>query len=349
MERNKPYEIGSHFHLDYNEIGDFAYTFSGRSAIELVLKDILNNKKISSVYMPSYCCSSMVQPFVDKEIDIIYYKVIYKAGRGLVYEIDTSTNCDIFFAMSYFGLDDHRQDTIIESFSKRGIIIIEDITHSLFRNVISYDNIEYSFASVRKWIPIASGGFVKKTTGSFIEKPTLSSDDIVNLKFEAMNEKHSYLEGIDVSKESFMEKISSFEKNFTKLDSSYKIDSKSLKIINGLDLVRMKEQRINNGKTLYKGLERFDLVELLIPNPDFSKACPLFVPIMVKEGLRDDLRKFLISNNVYCPVHWPDHVGESGQIQESELSLICDQRYDENDMEYIIELIGDWHTSKERL
>ena len=36
----------------------------------------------------------------------------------------------------------------------------------------------------------------------------------------------------------------------------------------------------------------------------FSQACPLFVPLFLESKKRDGLRKFLIENRIYCPIHW---------------------------------------------
>lgn len=348
MNLNKPYEIGSHFDLNFAELGDYAYTFSGRAAIELALNDILNSQNAVSVYMPSYCCSSMLQPFIKKGIDIVYYDVLYEPDKGIVQKIDTSVNCDIFFFMSYFGLEVFSLDYEIELFSKRGVIVIEDITHSFLSDDGFSKNVDYSIASIRKWLPIASGGYIIKHRGSLVKKPLINSDDLVTEKIQAMKEKYYYLNGEATSKESFLEKFSLAEEKFSQIDSSYRIDSLSLRIINSIDIDKIKNQRRKNGKILYKGLQGFNLIKPLIPNPDFDKLCPLFIPIVVGKGYRDDLREYLIANSVYCPVHWSNDADKRESIQREELSLICDQRYNEEDMEYILNLIRDWQERKER-
>ena len=77
-------EIGSEFwleniqnndnNLDYLNIGkDYKLLMSGRTAIDYIINDITDNKKI--VYMPNYCCESMVQPFIDNGYSIRYYNV----------------------------------------------------------------------------------------------------------------------------------------------------------------------------------------------------------------------------------------------------------------------------------
>ena len=70
--------------------------------------------------------------------------------------------------------------------------------------------------------------------------------------------------------------------------------------------------------------------------------CPLFVPIIIKNGKRDYYRKKLIENKIYCPIHWPQPNEKcESNLYELELSLICDQRYTENDMKKIISILCD--------
>ena len=80
---------------------DVKFTLSGRTSIHYVLKNILLNKNVQKVYMPAYCCSSMIQSFIDLGIDVEYYDVYF--NEELKYNIDLDEECDIFFAMNYFG------------------------------------------------------------------------------------------------------------------------------------------------------------------------------------------------------------------------------------------------------
>ena len=56
------------------------------------------------------------------------------------------------------------------------------------------------------------------------------------------------------------------------------------------------------------------------------------------------LRRALISQAIYCPVHWPESPlhrldGRERFIYQNELSLVCDQRYDETDMQRTVDAI----------
>ena len=161
-------------------------------------------------------------------------------------------------------------------------------------------------------------------------------------KIEAMKEKFQYLQGVNLNKESYLGKFNEFEKSLCDMDSDYKIDSLSVAIIERLDIKEIRLKRQKNAKILYEGIKKFSSIKPLVPNPDLSRFCPLFVPVIVTNGKRNELHKHLIKHNIYCPIHWPKNWGADTGIEEIEISLICDQRYDDSDMRTILETIRVW-------
>ena len=128
---------------------DYQLLMSGRTAIDYVLNDIKDNKKI--VYMPNYCCESMVKPFIDNGYQIIYYNVDVINQK---YDVDLNANCSVFFAMSYFGYSESFMDDYIKEFSKRNVLIIEDIrTITKIKLVFSF-----TFKSFFAIYPTATSG-----------------------------------------------------------------------------------------------------------------------------------------------------------------------------------------------
>ena len=87
---------------------DNRFTLSGRTSIYYVLKNILLKHNVQTVYFPSYSCSSMVQAFEELGINVEYYDVYY--NEGLKYNIDLEQECEIFFAMNYFGYSSTNMD-----------------------------------------------------------------------------------------------------------------------------------------------------------------------------------------------------------------------------------------------
>src|SRR5699024_12150796 len=103
-------------------MSDNTYTFSGRSAIELALVNIMETEDIKRVYMPSYCCASMISSFKKHNIEILFYDVRIDEN-GIYYDINEELDFDILFAMSYLGVE-QLIDAIIEMFSKKNIIVL---------------------------------------------------------------------------------------------------------------------------------------------------------------------------------------------------------------------------------
>jgi|SRR5690625_3304693 len=348
-------EIGSHFEKDHSilqemkasqwlpKTSDDTYTFLGRTAITVAIKDILKTQSINTVYMPTYSCTSMVDPFIEKGINVEYYDVYYDE-TGVNYNINFDTNCDIFFAMTYFGLENSKKmNDAMKVFSSRGTIIIEDITHRLLNKNSHSKNADYYIASLRKWFPIASGGYVGKRNGNLSIKPEKTSDHLVTKQLEAMDYKSQYLAGESISKEKFLSMFASFNKVLSTIDENYMIDQKSLRIIKFLNIDLIRKRRKKNANKLYSKIKNINSVKPLFTKPNLSTKCPLFVPIVTDQENRDDLRNYLIKNDVYCPVHWPKKsTGKNSVLSNRSISLICDQRYNTRDMKYIVNLIKKW-------
>ena len=121
----------------------------------------------------------------------------------------------------------------------------------------------------------------------------------------------------------------------------YAMDDLSYAIYKATDIEAMKVQRRANAKYMHEHLKG---VRFMYPLTD--KAVPLFVPVLfpTKEK-RDRVRKHLIEAEIYCPIHWPKPTQipanvEANRIYDTELSLICDQRYTTDDMARMVAAIN---------
>lgn len=321
---------------------DSCFTFSGRNAIDLALRDILSNHNIKRVYAPSYSCVSMLQSFIDRELDVEFYNVGYHNGI-FTYEIPKINRDSIVLVMSYFGLGIDSAHEAVKAFSGQGAVVIEDITHSLLRETSCSEFSDYCVASLRKWFAIPTGGWVGKKQGMLIEKPDLDSNHAVTEKISGMKEKYKYLIGEVKNKENFLLTQAKFDNDLIHVDRMLKIDDTSISILRTTDVNAVVQKRRSNVFTLMQGLKQLDGKILTLPTIDFEVDTPLFLPIFLKTGERDALRNHLIGKGIYCPVHWPEVMGASVGIRSNELSLICDQRYNEGDMNAIVDAIQEWY------
>lgn len=327
-------EIGSEFHNMVPEKGigliypvEGNLVFSGRTAIATVLKELPKAKR---VLLPSYCCDSMIAPFRNAGKLISFYSVNYKNGLNI--DLEISVNTDVIVWCNYFGFKTPMPDLSV--FSNHGGVIIEDITHSLFSDIPCHSQSDYLVASLRKWEPINCGGYCASVKNILRHVPYNPPPyEFIHLKTVAMKLKTEYLSDFDSEKKERF--LSMFEKSNNWLAKNYSdlsIDLCSQEHLALVDMKKQREIRRNNALFLYKNLKN---AHFLFPESDMD--CPLFVPILLPN--RDKVRAVLTSNKIYCPVHWPRPKGCVSNLYDQELSLICDQRYTEEDMGRIVSVL----------
>lgn len=340
MQRNK--EIGSEFWFDF-EPKDIAcnsqetLVLSGRTAIDVIIKYILKTRKVRNVYLPAYCCDSMIDPFIRNAIDVKLYDMDFD-GK-LQYLIDEDAETDIFYVNNYFGYENTISNKIIEHFKHKGAIIIYDKTHSLFMTNDATDALaDYTFASIRKWIGVVCGAIVGKKEEPFDVE--LKDYPYLQCKMDAMQEKTLFIKGENVDKQLFLSKYGEFGHHLSEDYQGYRMDSLSVGIWQQYDKVAIRETRRENAAVLH--LEsKLHFIDILSAN-----SCPIFVPVFFETTeKRNAVRKSLIEEQIYCPIHWPKNKLVTPEMKvndifDKELSLICDQRYTECDMERILEVIN---------
>lgn len=312
---------------------NFSFVFSGRTAIELVL---LNEPNIRRVLLPSYCCYSMIEPFEKRNIEISFYNVYYEDGLVIDLEIDKNVDCILW--CNYFGFNMHMPN--LEDFINDGGIIIEDITHSFLSDENSNIQSHYLVASLRKWTSVLSGGYVAS------RKKNLDTDNFKNPskifldeKKLAMTMKADYISRArDINKNEFLRIFAKTNEWIRDNYSKVNIDQYSERYLISANYDRYREVRRSNARLLYDELSDCGDIQFLFPLEKMD--CPLFVPIILDNRDRNDLRKELIKNHIYCPIHWPKpELNCNSNLYDLELSLVCDQRYGYKDMKRMAEVI----------
>lgn len=349
-------EIGSEFWLAHDLtknsdfrplwtdwLGDKKFFLSGRTALDAVIRDIKLNRTVKSAYLPSYCCDSIIKPFVKNEIAVCFYSIGFNGGK-LELDFDENHNCDIVFLMEYFGYNCSQISEIAKIENKA--IVIQDATHSLLQNEPYCGMVDYCFASFRKWAAIPGAAVALKLNSFFSqEQDEKLNNGYIDLRKHAMELKADYIfaeEQYNISqKENFISMFNIAEELLEEDYCGYTADEYSKQCAKHISSSSIKKRRLENSQMLLKEFKNINFIEPLFKEIK-SDDCPLFVPIIVKNDNRDNLRKYLVSKNIYCPVHWPlskYHEKISSQslfLYNSELSLICDQRYGISDMIQIV-------------
>lgn len=270
---------------------------------------IIQDCEIKSVAMPKWCCSSMIAPFEKSGVEVCFYDSFPDQDK------------DCIFLMDYFGF--HQGITVPSSYKG---IVIRDVTHSIFSR--NYDDADYYFGSLRKWAGFWTGGFAWGNWKKELQIPS-ADQHYVELRKTAMEQKKKYIFG-DIDNKDYL-KIYAEASEYLDSCEICSADEADIYAAKHLDVNTIIKKRRENALTLLQSVNGLFSLE--------ENDCPLFVPIKVND--RDELRNYLIEKDIYCPVHWPEY-----DLDSQELSLVCDQRYDINDMNRICDAIKKYYSNR---
>ena len=341
-------EIGSEFWLEREPVADpqreGCYVLSGRTAIALIIQDIAKKRAVRSVYMPAWGCDSIIAPFLSRGIDIKLYDIRLAESADTAeifcdFRDFCENNTDIFYVTNYFGYENTLPIETVRKFKEKGAIILYDRTHSFLMENDPYMELsDYSFASIRKWMGVI-GGAVVNGVKDYQLKPYPHLD----CKERAMRMKRAFIEGeTSIDKQAFLGLYGEFGHHLAEDYQNYEMDDLSYALYKTEDFVAMRRKRRENAQYLHEHLKGVRFLGELTDN-----SVPLFVPVFFDTTeQRNAIRKKLIEAQIYCPIHWPKPAQipadfEANKIFDTELSLICDQRYDLSDMQRMVEVIND--------
>lgn len=345
MENN--IELGSEFNLDVDELSivdNNLYSYFenyhaqwfdyGRSALRS-----LRIPKNQKVLLPEFICESVINCFIAE--NIVFYRIdeYFQIDiKDLIKKLNGTIG--VIYIAHYFGhlQNKHLLERLRELANKYGCIIIEDITQSLF-SIHNYYG-DYVIGSVRKWMQTPQGGFMFSNRHSLPENIMIQrSKD--NSRAIGMILKDLYLKVGYNSNLKYREIFANCENNIDKSEQIKKISNFAEFIIRCVNIDDVKKRRINNTKYLVGYLKEMGIYPALEFRED---ECPLVVPIRVNN--RNNFRKYLMENKIYCAVHWPfdgfqlHNRSNAKWNAETLISLPIDQRYGHTEMDYMISIIS---------
>ena len=353
-------EIGSEFWINelpkedkrcspdwLNDWGNHILTSSGSGAISLMLEQVEQRVKTKTALLPAYTCESVVIPFIEEGYTCYFYDINENLKPNLD-SIDFFDNVDIgiFLHMGYYGFPTNiNLNDTVKKLKKNNVIIIEDITHTLFSEYIRFEENDYYLASLRKWFGIPSGG-VLIYGNEEIEDNLYIHNEYVNIRKKALLLKGNFIKTGNLElKKQFLDLFMKAELILEKDISPYAIDGTSIALLNEIEVKELVKARKDNYSFLLENLED-ELVNFVFKDLSIG-VCPMFFPIYVKND-RNDFKAKLIENHIYSPIHWPipnyldiSNFHNSKKIYESIISIPCDQRYSIKDMERIVKNIKD--------
>lgn len=299
---------------------------SGRTALYAILLD-LKSHGYNRIVVPDFLCGSILLPIF--ALGLKWEK--YHINKNMMPEL--SENCLIphsaILLINYFGmLDLAEMVSWLKTYGDIKVII--DDVQAYFSEHIA--NADYRFISLRKWFPVPDGAYVYAEENVLNRLEKFSREgEFAKYKFAGnLLKNYTALIGDDF----LLDLIGQGE---DEIDKDYLVKHTCISdyIMPQLDLTRIANQRKSNARILHE-----TLLEMGITHLYSCEVVPLFVPILLSD--RDNVRKILFQNNIFCPIHWPVpevYKGEINPLYDKELSLICDQRYGEEEMRRQLEVI----------
>lgn len=374
--KNLPRQIGGHFEinpsiflnkLDQTWIKSFhldrnaELVGSGRSAFQFILDEIQIKNKV--ILMPEYLCGEAQIPVLNaREVNYKYYRV----SKNLTISFDDirpllGPETHAVVLINYYGLSDH---TTLASKIKEynpSIYLLEDCSQA-FYSLANNDPIkhwaDYSYCSFLKSVPVPDGGCVrgKKPFAQNIISLPKGNQGIEYLIGGLI--KNHYLSEIDRYDELSGIEIQNSYLNYFEAaaelvpENSTGMSALSQKMMSYFPYKEWAKRRIENYHYLEGLLTDCPFVKPIFGNLDEDKV-PLFFPVIVSDGQRDNLRAFLRSKNIYCPVHWPlipelnnsEHPN-AAFLSHAILSLPVDHRLDNGDMKRMTDSIVEYWRNK---
>ena len=322
-------------------------TSSGRGAISLAIESISTKIKSKTALLPTYCCQSMIDPFVDHGFEIFFYNINQSDLSPNINNISKylSKNIGIVLHLGYYGFNTNNNLTdLFSKFKKNGSYIIEDITHNLFSDYQKNSYNDFYIASIRKWMGIPSGGLFSSVENLNTSK-LKGENKFYSIRKTALEIKSEYCATRNSSlKPRFLDLFQKAEEVLDNDTSAYSIDKFSSSILNQYDIEELKLKRKENYKYLLDALENMPFLEIIFKELS-NDICPIFFPVYIKDH-RDQIQKILIKDKIFSPIHWPipENINlseniESKYIYENILSIPIDQRYGKEEMNKIVNVL----------
>ena len=320
-------------------------TLSGRTALEHIVEIVVKKGK-KSAYLPAFCCHTMIEPFLTHGISVSFYDVTL-TENGLHRWVDENHHCDCILLMDYFGHTDSETVEIALHEKEKGVTTIYDATHSLYSEV-NYFPYDFIYGSYRKWTDINCGFLAWKEPldRGNITQNVSEGDAYPIMREKLFNMKASYMDDVAISKDEFLPLVNAAESILEEQYHHKMPDDRSRDVLKHTDVGFLKKARKQNAKFLMEAIKDMNDSRIRCFNTTINESdTPLFVAVSVALEDRDSLRKHLIANQIYCPIHWPiseihPRRSQSQVLFDLELSLVCDQRYGLDDMQRMVDNIA---------
>lgn len=314
--------IGGYFELELSKENEYHSTIavnSGRSAFELILKA----REYKKVFIPLYTCEVISKALDKMGIEYEFYKL----NNNLEPEknwLSSIAGDEALLYTNYFGLKD---DFIGQIGSLCKNVIIDNCQSFYSRPQIGFD----TFYSPRKFFGVPDGGYL------FLRDNTEVAD--IPLQDIVYNRSLHLLKRIDLSPQEGYKDFVANESEFN-VSGVRRMSKVSTRILSSINYTKIKDTRRKNFEFLQKSFHRINILNL--DYLSLQESTPMVYPLLIEFS---GLREWLTENQIYTAKYWQEVFEKAdcgsfeSHLSSNLISLPIDQRYNIEDMEYIVKII----------
>lgn len=349
-------EIGSIFPLYQESLGQGSSSFPSDNRlyyslcretfcdIALSLSDTKKN-----VLIPAYTCQTVITPFVESEWTCQFYNIQRNLRIDLAHLADMVRQYQpsLLVVHPYFGMDLNEEEVdALQSISGQGVRLIIDLTQCIF-SAQHLSFADYYVGSYRKWFPIPDGGYLLAKDGSPLCQPSEENTSFVLRQTDAMYLRGQYFLHGDAPTKAISIRLSkSADQVGESHISPHRMSALSFGLMQAEDIQVNQQRRFANFYYLFDHLRKSEKYKFVCTDKQQVTTAPLYFTLYVKE--RRALQLKLAEERIYAPVIWPveDEMvlisDEIRYIYDHLLAIPIDQRYDEHDMERVVNVINNY-------
>ncbi len=311
------------------------YYGSGRDALRDLLRHGATVHGWKRLRVPFYFCQHVAQSAA-LELPVVGYTDTPELKEPDERELDVARG-DVVLVPNYFGQRTSR-------WRLRGLQahVIEDHTHDPWSEWAVDSTADFAIASLRKTLPLPAGGVLWSPSGRALPRqPSVTEErELASLrKFQAQSLKALYLRGASVPKQTFRELAVDAEAHIASgAISGMPAGTRSL--LDALPTESWRRTRERNHAFLLERLSTLGWSVL----PGEAGSVPLSAVVVFPSPVQQSaLRAQLVARNIYPAVLWPlehsvipDIPYSARSFASRMLSLACDARYREEDLQRLV-------------
>jgi hypothetical protein len=306
---------------------DSTTLINARSAFHVLARTL----RPDTVWLPSFLCDSVCTGFRSAGCRLDFFPVDHCLRCSAPSWIDRVNPGDLVLRIHYFGF--LNTDPIYASACRSGAVLVDDAAQALLTDGVGEGAAAVVY-SPRKFVGTPDGAFLLRARPDAASFPQLlpPPSDWWRQAFSAVQRRRDFDLGLPDA--TWFARFQEAEKSAPV--GAYAMSELSRRLLEAeFDYAAIAATRRRNFLHLAQRLGNFSLFHTLP-----AEVVPLGFPVILEN--REEVRRILFREQIFPPVHWPVpaevpvNFGAGRWLADRIMTLPCDQRYREVDMEAII-------------